>query len=81
MPLVSDAKKVQEWRNGAPEKAPLMSIQIQLLAQIREDPSISYDALAKKMGRNRTTVMRNIQKLKNIGALKRISSKKTDTGR
>ncbi|MCP4578928.1 MAG: winged helix-turn-helix transcriptional regulator [Deltaproteobacteria bacterium] len=48
-----------------------------MLARINEDPSISYDALAEKLGKNRTTVMRNIQKLKNIVALKQIGSQKT----
>jgi len=50
---------------------------MQLVARIEENPSISYDVLAEKLDKNRTTVMRNIQKLKNIGALKRIGSKKT----
>ena len=50
---------------------------MQLVARIEENPSISYDMLAEKLNKNRTTVMRNIQKLKEMGVLKRIGSKKT----
>jgi len=50
---------------------------LQLLAWVKEDPSISYDALAEKLGKNRTIVMRNIQKMKDLGILKRIGYKKT----
>lgn len=61
--------------------ASLTSFQMQLVAGIDDNPSISYDALAEKLNKNRTTVMRNIQKLKEMGVLKRIGSKKQDTGR
>lgn len=69
---VLGAQKVQK----AGEYAPLTSFQVQLVAGIDENPSISYDALAEKLNKNRTTVMRNIQKLKEMGVLKRIGSKK-----
>jgi ATP-dependent DNA helicase RecG len=73
---VPGAPKVHKPGRNAPEKAPLTSFQVQLVAKIKENPSVSYDVLAEKLYKNRTTVMRNIQKLKNIGALKRIGSKK-----
>ena len=76
-PPVSGAPKVHKSGQNAPDKAPLTSFQVQLVAKIKENPSISYDVLDEKLDKNRTTVMRNIQKLKNIGALKRIGSKKT----
>jgi predicted HTH transcriptional regulator len=69
--------KVQKSEKTAPLKASLTRFQMQLLARVKEDPSISYDVLAEKLERNRTTLIRNIQKLKNVGALKRIGSKKT----
>jgi ATP-dependent DNA helicase RecG len=69
---VLGAQKVQK----AGEYASLTSFQVQLVAGIDENPSISYDALAEKLNKNRTTVMRNIQKLKEMGVLKRIGSKK-----
>ena len=50
---------------------------MQLVAGIAENPSISYDMLAEKLEKNRTTVMRNIQQLKKMGVLRRIGSKKT----
>ena len=66
--------KVQKSDKYAPLKASLTRFQMQLPARVKDDPSISYDVLAEKLERNRTTVMRNIQKLKNIGALKRIGA-------
>jgi len=48
-----------------------------LLNLIRVNPSISYDELAMLTQKDRSTVMRNIRKLKDIGILKRVGSKKT----
>ncbi|SCA64190.1 hypothetical protein SCG7086_CM_00070 [Chlamydiales bacterium SCGC AG-110-P3] len=41
------------------------------------NPEVTYDDMQEKLGENRMTIMRNIQKLKEIGILKRIGSKKT----
>ena len=74
---VIGAQKVQKSGKDASINAPLTSFQVQLMAGIEENPSIAYDVLAEKLNKNRTTVMRNIQKLKEMGILKRIGSKKT----
>ena len=74
---VSGAQKVQKSGEDASINASLTSFQVQLVAGIEENPSIPYDALAEKLNKNRITVMRNIQKLKEMGVLKRIGSKKT----
>ena len=74
---ISGSQKVQKSGEDAPLNASLTSFQVQLVAGIEENPSTSYDALAERLNKNRTTVMRNIQKLKEIGVLKRIGSKKT----
>jgi len=74
---VPGAQKVQKLGKDASINAPLTSFQVQLVAGIEENPSTSYDALAETLNKNRTTVMRNIQKLKEMGVLKRIGSKKT----
>ena len=50
---------------------------MQLLDLLRSNPAISYDELAEGVQRDRTTVMRNLGKLKDKGVLKRIGSKKT----
>ena len=44
---------------------------------IKENPSISYDAIIKKTGRSRATIMRHVQNLKKQGLLERIGSNKT----
>lgn len=64
-------------QQDAPLTHPLSKTQRGILNAIRENPEISYDALDEAMGLNRTTVMRNIQKLKEQGYLRRIGSKKT----
>jgi predicted HTH transcriptional regulator len=44
---------------------------------ISSNPYISYDDLAERLSKDRSTVMRNIGKLKELGALRRVGSKKT----
>lgn len=48
-----------------------------MLTLIAADPSISYDTIAAALGRDRTTVMRNIRALKARGTLRREGSRKT----
>ncbi|WP_342670249.1 MarR family transcriptional regulator [Desulfobulbus elongatus] len=61
----------------APIKASLSELQVQLLDFIRSNPGVSYDELADVTQKDRTTVMRNIGKLKDAGILRRVGSKKT----
>ena len=71
------AVKVQTDGIDAPIKAPLSAFQVQIVDLMRANPAISYDELALATQRDRTTVMRNIGKLKNAGMLRRVGSKKT----
>ncbi len=71
------ALKVQIKGQPAPINAPITDFQVQLLGIIQANPAISYDNLAKLTEKDRTTVMRNIGKLKYIGILKRVGSRKT----
>jgi ATP-dependent DNA helicase RecG len=71
------ALKVQIKGQSAPIKASLSAIQVQLLDFIHSNPAISYDELAEMTQKDRTTVMRNIGKLKDVGILRRVGSKKT----
>ncbi|WP_371925149.1 HVO_A0114 family putative DNA-binding protein [Desulfobulbus alkaliphilus] len=50
---------------------------MQLLDFIRSNRTVSYDELADMTQKDRTTVMRNIGKLKDAGILRRVGSKKT----
>lgn len=61
----------------APLNAPLNDIQVQIIELIKADIKISYNKLAEKLKKDRSTIMRNIQKLKDAGLLQRIGSKKT----
>ena len=71
------ALKVQIKGQPAPIKASLSVLQVQLLDLIRSNPTVSYDELAEMTQKDRTTVMRNIGKLKDAGILQRVGSKKT----
>jgi ATP-dependent DNA helicase RecG len=72
-----DALKKQIKGHDTPINASITGIQTKLLNLIRVNPSISYDELAMLTQKDRSTVMRNIRKLKDIGILKRVGSKKT----
>ncbi len=60
-----------------PLNDPLNKIQVHLLNALKTEPKADYATLATILDVSPATVKRNIQKLKNIGALKRIGSKKT----
>jgi ATP-dependent DNA helicase RecG len=70
-------KNAPKSGENASINAPKNLIHRQILDFIRSNPEISYDNLARLTGKDRTTVMRNISKLKTLGFLKRIGSKKT----
>lgn len=57
--------------------APLTNLQTQLLALLQSDQGVSYEQLAALTQKDRTTIMRNIAKLKAAGRLQRIGSKKS----
>ena len=57
--------------------ASLSSLKKEILSLISLNSDICYDKLAELTGKNRTTVMRNIQKLKELGILRRVGSRKT----
>jgi ATP-dependent DNA helicase RecG len=68
---------VQKSYQNEPINAPLTDFQVQLVDLIAQNPFISYEVLAEKLNKKRTTVMRNIQKLKELGILKRVGPKKS----
>lgn len=57
--------------------ASLTDLQMQILKYIKNDPEISYNDMAKRLEKDRTTIMRNIQKLKEKKIIIRVGSKKT----
>lgn len=60
-----------------PGNAPLTDLQRNMLGLIANDPSVSYDAMGTALGRDRSTVMRNLRALKTLGLLRREGSRKT----
>ena len=61
---------------NAPVNAPEPSLQAQLLNLARSNPHISYDQLAELTQKDRSTIMRNVAKLKATGKLQRIGPAK-----
>ena len=62
---------------NAPVNASLSNLQMQLLKLVQADPGLSYDQLAALTAKDRTTIMRNMAKLKTTGTLQRVGSKKS----
>ena len=60
-----------------PLNGPLTELQVQIVNFIRSNPRASYEELMEALNKGRSTIMRNIQKLKDAGRLSRIGSKKT----
>jgi ATP-dependent DNA helicase RecG len=57
--------------------APLSNLQGQLLKLVQSDPTASYDQLAALTEKDRTTIMRNMAKLKLAGKVQRVGAKKS----
>lgn len=49
----------------------------QIIDEMRNNPSITYDELEKKIGKSRRTIIRTVNKLKKTGIVQRIGSDKT----
>ena len=62
---------------NAPANVPLSGLQTQLLNLVKSDPNVSYDQLAALTLKDRTTIMRNMAKLKAAGRVQRVGAKKT----
>jgi ATP-dependent DNA helicase RecG len=58
------------------QNAPLNKLQTDILKYIKKNKYISYDDIAELSDMHKTTVRRNIQKLKAAGFIERIGSKK-----
>jgi ATP-dependent DNA helicase RecG len=71
-----DAGKAACASANASTNASLTEVQDQILHLISAEPAISQQALAVRLGKNRTTIMRNVQHLKSLGLLCRVGSKK-----
>ena len=75
-------KTIFEGAASAPANAPanapvkLTGLQEQLLTLIKQEPKATLDSLAGQSGKDRSTVRRNIAKLKGIGILRRVGSDK-----
>jgi ATP-dependent DNA helicase RecG len=72
LPLLKQNKGAKLNKNAS-----LSDFQKQIIDFIEANASISYDEIAKGSGKDKTTVRRNIQKLKQLGFLERVGSRKT----
>jgi ATP-dependent DNA helicase RecG len=80
---LKDGFKIIFYRKIAPVNAPvnapvkLSDLQNNILKLIINNEKITYDEISLELNTNRTTIMRNISKLKELKLLKRIGSDKT----
>jgi ATP-dependent DNA helicase RecG len=81
IPADKGALKVHDRKLDEPVNEPLSEalndVQMQLLELIRSNPTISYEEMAGHLQKGRSTIMRNIDKLKKYKLLRREGSKKT----
>jgi ATP-dependent DNA helicase RecG len=61
----------------APHGASLSELQRHIMEWIEANSAISYEQIAALSGKDKATVRRNIQKLKQSGHLERVGSRKT----
>jgi ATP-dependent DNA helicase RecG len=54
----------------------LSALQFEIIELIKADKGITYQDIANKTSKNRTTIMRNIAVLKKLGLIKRIGPAK-----
>ena len=62
---------------NAPLNRPVSGLQAQLLQLVTSDPNASYEQLAALTHKDRTTIMRNMAKLKLAGKVQRVGAKKS----
>ncbi len=67
------------FKRNAPVNAPvkLTSLQEKIVAEIQKNNQITYDELSRKLKTHRTTIMRNIAKLKEKSIISREGSNKS----
>jgi len=64
-------------KDGVNASVNLTDLQNNILELIKKNQNITYDELSSKLNTHRTTIMRNISKLKKLNLLKRIGSDKS----
>lgn len=74
---IKEALKGQNELQNAPLDVSLSDLQHLILKELQENSKASYEDLVDKLGKDRRTIGRNIQVLKDLGVLKRVGSKKT----
>lgn len=75
--FVKDVRTEYNASLNAPINAPLTRLQKEILEIIRNNEFVTYEDIADVTKRDRSTVMRNVQKLKNLNLIKRSGSRKT----
>lgn len=72
-PITDENASPQERRAGQKR---LPEIQLQILYLLQQDKTASYEVLSAKLGRERATIRRHLQKLKANGVIERIGARK-----
>jgi ATP-dependent DNA helicase RecG len=70
----SQSKRSEKLSEKLPEKLP--DLQKAIVLQMRSDPKVTYDQLAKTTKKSREAIRKNIRRLKELGIIKRIGPDK-----
>jgi predicted HTH transcriptional regulator len=70
----SPSKRPEQLPEKLPEKLP--DLQKAIVLQMRSDPKVTYDQLAKTTKKSREAIRKNIRRLKELGIIKRIGPDK-----
>ena len=80
-PLFELLKKTELKNSNAPVNAPVNAsipdLQLQILEIMVNDRRVSYEDIAKKLKKDRSTIFRNIQQLKSRGIVQRVGPDKS----
>ena len=66
-------KKEEEAEKGNP----LTATDIKILLSVKQNPNLSHEQIGKLLGKGKTTVHQGLAKLKKLGYIKRVGSRKT----
>ena len=61
---------------NATVNATVNQIEKMIIIEMQNNPATTYDEIGEKLGKNRSTIIRNVEKLKKRGIVKRLGSDK-----
>jgi predicted HTH transcriptional regulator len=73
----ADLKLKESTQSGTVNSVNEESLALQIIANLKADPFVSYDELAELMGVSRRTIARRIKDLADVGKIRRVGAAKS----